>query len=161
MPQPIGIRFGIGLYQVGQAKGWDNGPAAWQGYASAAMHWIMVGEHFGLPLESSMAFELAGSRGGCRCESCQWPDIRSLRGHYCGDSSFLNTICRAQQQLIYGIHSGGSTRKSRYDKSAFTALMGDLIHNMIVCVPPTYRATAFHDEMQILVGDLVKVKRQP
>ncbi len=145
MPQPVAIRFGIGLYQVGQAKRWEGGPAAWQGFAAASLHWLMVSEHFDLGLECELDLGLTDG----------WPDLRKFGGHYCGDTPFLMLLARAQQQIIYGIHSAGSNRKSRFDKGKLRASLGGLVRNMLCMIPPSYRATAFHDEMQILVGDIV------
>ena len=147
MPQPIGMRFGIGLYQVGQAKGWDNGPAAWQGYAAAALHWFMVSEYFKLPMETDLPIELD--------KTGSWPDIRTIQGYYPGDTTVLHCVCKAQQMLVYAIHCEASNRKNRYDPQVFSSYLARLITSMIVMIPQEYRATAFHDEMQILVGDIV------
>lgn len=148
IPQPVGIRFGIGLYQVGQARRWESGPAAWQGYAAAALHWLMVSEHFDLGMECELAPGL----------TCGWPDIRKIDGHYSGDTVFLLLLTKAQQQIIYAIHSGGSNRKSRFDPKTLRASLGALVRNMICMIPPSCRSTSFHDEMQILVGDIVTKK---
>ena len=64
-------------------------------------------------------------------------------------------IGRAQQQVVYALHSSAtSTRASRYKPAVLDDYLCDLAHACFALAPPEYREQGCFDEMKILCGDL-------
>jgi len=146
LPQRLPTRFLIAQYQIAQARAWtDTGPK-FQNFAAAAMHFIMCGEELSLPLEEWVSMEFD--------EITRALDIRTVTGVPMSPDQLLDKTFWAAQQIVYGFHCLGSTRKSRYDPTRLGRLLAQLIDDMLRRIPRDRRAGCIHDEMIILTGEL-------
>lgn len=139
MPQPVAVRFLIGMYQIQQAIEWRSGPAAEQGYAAAVLHFLMVAEAFDLGIEQHLT-----------------PDLRDVDDVCPPWDRFWAEVCKAAQMLVYEQHSVGSTRKSRVNRDSLCLHLGNVIRWLLVRIPCDQRAQRLHDETVIVTRDLVK-----
>lgn len=143
LPKTPETRFDVGIYQIYQARAWKvRTDAAYQGWAAAALHFIMASEALDLRIEQLSPY-----------------DIRDYEfGKGFDPSYMLNAICRAKQMQIYRSHSGNSTRKSRYDKGIMQRCFASMIEQCFQVVPPQCRGQAVFDEMKIITGDITSVR---
>ena len=136
MPQGLGNRFLVGMYQRHQALMWPKGnPARTQSFCSGAMHFIMCAE------ELDMCLDLPG-------------DIRDIPKEGLASGQYANLIDACAPQIIYAVHSVGSNRKSRYDERRIRQYLTNLVTGFFGEVRPEARAGHIHDEMCILCRDI-------
>lgn len=148
LTQPLPQRFLIGQYQVFQARQWGKDcPAAWQGYAAAAMHFIMVAETMELGVEDGLGLHFDRES----YDLC-------LNTNYVRPTSWgtvLDNLCGCAQMIIYyDAHSSTSNRKSRYSAKRTEDHLTELVRAMLALIPGKKRAKAFYDEMLILTRDI-------
>ena len=139
VPQPPHMRFAIGFYQISQGMSWRMAsPVRWQSFCSAAMHFIMCAEAFALPIDIFM------------------PDrLEDIPEAWQGWEHLLLTLGKAQQQIVYALHSDGSSRKSRFAPMNLQHYLHASIFQCFSLAPSEYREQGCFDEMKILNGDLV------
>ena len=136
MPQGLGNRFLVGMYQRHQALLWPVGnPARAQSFCSGAMHFIMCAEVLDIDLD------LPG-------------DIRDIPKESLAPERYANLIDASAQQIIYAVHSRGSNRKSRYDPQKIRRYLTELVAGFLGEVRPPDRAGHIHDEMCIVCRDI-------
>lgn len=148
MPQPPNIRFGIGLYQIGQGDKWDitsHGltDAGRQSYMSCAMHMLMLASCFGVSPETQFS-------------SMRLDEIVGVR---LSDKDLLYSLCKVQQHVIYHHHGLGSTRKSRFNPAVIEKHLSRIISDMFARVPPEVRSELVFNESCVITGDLVRGKK--
>jgi hypothetical protein len=150
LTQPLPQRFLIGQYQIFQARQWGKDcPAAWQGYAAAAMHFIMVAETMELAIDEEMCLYFDRETHDLRL------DTNGVQQVSWG--TVLDNLCGCAQMLIYyDAHSVKSNRKTRYSAPKTQAFLGTLARAMLALIPRKKRAKAFYDEMLILTRDIAR-----
>jgi len=140
MPQPLAVRFLIGIYQVRQAQQWQCAASAkWQNLTAAAIHWLICAEVADVHLEDVLPV-----------------DIRELpygpRGTH---HQFFDDLSVVSQQIVYTQHSHNSTRRSRLDSAVLRDGLAGLIVDVLRPVLPNKRADMIYNETTIMLGELV------
>lgn len=150
MPQNADVRLHIAYYQLPQAMQWGTKRGAnfarSQGLIAAALHCIIAAEAQGYGVEQDM--------GDIYNNVLGYSDIRLIEATG-GLQEAVLWMCQASQQVVYGMHGKGSTRKSRFDPKRMGHCLGQAARRLISMCPPDDRARAIHDEMQIMCGDLM------
>lgn len=140
VPHPKHIRFGIGVYQITQGMSWEiANPVRWQSFCAAAMHFIMCAEAYGESLEPWLPDTL--------------DETPEAQGEVYKD--LLMAVGKAQQQIIYSLVAGRSTRHSRYNPVELRYRLLTLVEACFSMTPKLYREQGCFDEMKILTGDIV------
>jgi hypothetical protein len=130
-PLPAERRFSIGVYQLGQALRWMDGPVNWQSYAAAAIHFATAASAAGLSVASHL------------------PDGLEEPLRFAGWRELVASIGLAQQHLVY--HEETNPRwRSRYDEKTTEAALGTLVEQSLALIPQGERASAVFDEMTLI-----------
>ena len=141
VPHPGHIRFGIGVYQITQGMSWEiANPVRWQSFCAAAMHFIMCAEAYGESLDVWLPDTLDETP---EAEGEVWKDL-------------LMAVGKAQQQIIYHLTIGRSTRASRYKPQELRYRLLTLVESCFSMTPKAYREQGCFDEMQILCHSIEK-----
>lgn len=139
VPQPKHIRFSIAIYQISQGMSWNIGnPVRWQSFCSAAMHFIMCSNAYGLQLSQGFP-----------------ADICDISSDFRGWEYMLFHIGKCQQQIMYEM-SKTTTRASRYSETKFHVDIHRLVEACFSLCPNEYRPIGCWDEMLIMTKDLPK-----
>lgn len=138
--QSIGIpsnnrldRFCIGFYQLSGAYSWRGTPCQAESWMSAAIHFMVVAEKSGIPLEEHIPADLQKL-------SSIGPDFQRL----------LAAGAEIIRQLFYAKQAKKTFRSSRYD---YRVLEENLVYMTIACikaVPAYYRSEAIFNATEIL-----------
>lgn len=148
MPQPPNVRFGIGLYQIGQGDKWEVTSsgltnAGLQSYMSCVLHMLMLAS--ALSVSPEVTFK-----------SMRLDEIQVERMSV---KDLLYSLCKVQQHVIYHLHGLGSTRKCRFNPSVVERHLGRVISDMFARVPPELRSELIFNESCVITGDLVRGKK--
>ena len=138
-PVSLEMRFGIGIYQIGQAMHWGSSAAGDESKAAACIHFMGVTQKMGIAIETKIPIGLNMFQYS--------PTISGL--------DILRNICIAQQALIYFICGKSTERSSKRDLSekaiiAFSQIIGE----MVCSIEKGKRVQAFYDAMDTMSGKI-------
>lgn len=128
--------FGIGLYQIGQARRWrtDRRTVA-ESCASGVLWWMITSTSVRAHVQDHLP-----------------PDLMTIPHGFSGWDLFAGQVMEAQQQISYSFGQLKG-RNNRFDEQACGKRLGALIETVVSIVPEEYRSSGFFDATNIMTRE--------
>ena len=128
--------FGIGLYQIGQARRWrsDRRTVA-ESCASGVIWWMITATALRAHVQDHLP-----------------PDLLLIPHGFPGWDLFAGQVMEAQQQISYSFGQLKG-RNNRFDAATCGKRLAALIETVMAMVPEEYRASGFFDSTNILTRE--------
>lgn len=147
------VRFGIGVYQLGQAIDWEGTESEWESYAAAAVHMLGAGAVAGWSLDDIFMIVYDHIR-----HLYDHKQIRDLSKPECemkNWKSLMHMVARAQRNFHYWLTTSPDLdRASRYNKKQLQSDIGWLVWYCLLVIPSGKRKQAILDATTIMAGRL-------